>query len=226
VSIFPVNTQPHGVAADHLYPTFGDEAHVVERAALLQIALNLEQECVRQETNWAKRDAAFAQAMGPSGVEYVVQPAKVERVLPQNFFVGARPSLLVSSIAFWPSITVRCPNVGPSREQDDQIDILDCQLSVDVLCKAGPVRQEQLHLEPGINAEGDVNRQVQMLSAAVHMCLRRDPTFGGRVQTLQRPPRKDSGLPFAVPGTNQERTGPYYLYMAKRLRYVVQMASY
>jgi hypothetical protein len=227
MSVFPSSVQPGGGNADHLFPVHGDEAYVIERAALMQVVLHLEDECKRQETIWTQRDQVYAQALGSAGVKYQAVGVHIERIAPQNFFIGARPSLMQSSSDFWPSVTSRCAVVGPSRGADaDQFDTLDCQLSLEILCKAGPVNQDDLRRQPGIDAEGEVNRQVHLLSAAVHMCIRRDPTFGGRVQTLQRPPTKNSGLPFALPGDNRERTGPYWIYMGRRLRYTVQLASY
>ncbi len=225
---FPSAVFPRGIDADQLVPTYGDEAHLVERAALMAIVTYLEEECQRQESIWSQRDQEFAAVMGPSGVQYQSQGIRIERVDPNNFFVGARPSVVNSSVDFWPSVTTRVTQVTPAadRDQGDQFDVLNCNLSVEVLCKAGPVPQDQLHLQPGIDAEGEVNRQIQLLSAAVHMCIRRDPSLGGRVLPVQRPPKKNSGLPFALPGNTQERTGPYWLFMGKQMQYVFQVNSY
>jgi hypothetical protein len=228
MSIFPSAVFRSGVDADQLVPTYGDEAHLIERAAIMGIKTYLEEECQRQEEIWSQRDQAFAAVMGPSGVMYQAQGIHIERVDPNNFFVGARPSLVNSSIDFWPSVTTRCALVQPaaSGEQGDQFDVLNCTLSVEVLCKVGPVRQAELHLQPGIDAEGEVNRQINLLSAAVHMCVRRDPTFGGRALPVQQPPRKSTGLPFAVPGNTAERTGPYWIYMGRQMRYGYQFDSF
>src|ERR1700752_1504628 len=103
MSFFPGQTfNRFGSNYDQLSITGGDEAHVVERAALVQIKLNLEQECERQEMIWAQRDQDFCNAMN---IAYI--PTVIQRVQPVNYFVGARPSLVATSIDFWPSVTTR-----------------------------------------------------------------------------------------------------------------------
>lgn len=205
----------------------GDVEHFVERVALLQIVKYLEGECQRQEEIWRTRDQEFAQQMLYAGVQYAAKPLSIERVSPANFFVGARPSLIGTSIDFWPSVTSRCAVSGASRSmQTDQSDAYDARLIIEVLCKAGPVRPDELHAQPGVDAEGEVNRQIKALSAAVHMCFRRDPSFGGRIPGIAAPPNSTTGLPSALPGDNKERSGPYYLYIGRRMQYTLQGISY
>lgn len=213
--------RPFGGNYDRLSIQFGDEAHVVERAMIRQIHQLIEEEIERQETMWLPRDKEYAQAM-----RIPFSQTRIERVLPNNYFVGARPSLVNTSIDFWPSITARAGDERASSEQADQFDINDIDLYVEVLCKAGPVAQDELQQQPGINAEGEVNRQVQRLSAAVHMCVRRDPTLGAIIEPIQRPPARRSSLPFAVPGSDGEGSGDYWVYAGKQLRYIVQANSF
>jgi len=197
MSAFPGQTfRPMGTPADRLALRLGDEAHLVERAAMLQIRANLEDMCVRIDNIW-----------------------------PQNFFIGARPSLIGSSVDFWPSITTRAATARASSEQFDHFDVFDVQLDVEVLCKAGPIPQDRLHDQLGIDAEGEVNRQIQRLCAAVHMCIRLDPSLGAAIEPIQRPPVKSQGFPFALPGNTRERTGDYWVYCGKRLRYIATVNS-
>lgn len=222
MSFFPGQTvNPFGSDYEHLGIVHGDETHVVERAAMVQIRLNLEQEVQRQESNWAQRDQDFAAAMG---LPYL--PTTIARVSLQNYFVGARPSLIGSTADFWPSITTRAAMSKASSEQGDQWDIFDVQLDVEVLCKAGPVPQDRLHEQAGIDAEGEVNKQVQRLSAAVHMCVRLDPTLGGVVLPYRQPPVKRQGFPSAIPGNTRERVGDYWLYAGRQLRYTYSVNSF
>jgi hypothetical protein len=223
---FPQQVVPASLPADKFALAYGDEAHYVERAAMMQIVANLEEECERQESNWRSRDIEFADLLGPSGVEYQAKGIQIERVQPQNFFIGARPSLVNASADFYPSITTRSAQSSPARDQGDQFDILDVQLTIEILCKSDQVPQDQLHRQRGIDAEGDVNRQVHLLAAAVQSAIRRDPSCGGRILPPQRPPQKTWGLPSALPGDSAERSGPYRIYKGCRMRYVVQVNSY
>jgi hypothetical protein len=222
MSVFPGQTVvPFGSGYDRLAITAGDERLLVERSALTQIRTHLEQECQRQETIWAQRNADLS-----AQLPLVLPAARIDRVAPQNFFEGARPSLLQSSIDFWPSVTCRAALAQAASEQIDQLDVLSVRLDVEVLCKSQQVAQDRLHEQEGIDAEGYVNQQVQMLSAAVHMCLRLDPTIGGRFEPLERPPTKRQGFPFAVAGNNRERAGAYHLYCGCQMQYTVRVNSY
>jgi hypothetical protein len=222
--IFPpagATVVPFGNAFDHFAVSAGDAEHIVEHAAIAQIRANLETEVLRQQTIWAPRDQSFASAMG-----FPYRPLIIERVALSNYFVGARPSLVMASIDFWPSITSRCTGSRPSAEQYDQLDVYDAMLSIEILCKAGPVAKEELAEQAGIDAQGVANQQIQRLSAAAHMCIRKDPTLGGIVQTIQRPPTSQKGMPSAAPGVDRERTGDYYIYHGKVMRYIVTVNSY
>ena len=221
MSAFPGQTfRPMGTPADRLALRLGDEAHLVERAAMLQIRANLEDMCVRIDNIWRQPDVDFYATMG------MPDPyTKIERPVPQNFFIGARPSLIGSSVDFWPSITTRAATARASSEQFDHFDVFDVQLDVEVLCKAGPIPQDRLHDQLGIDAEGEVNRQIQRLCAAVHMCIRLDPSLGAAIEPIQRPPVKSQGFPFALPGNTRERTGDYWVYCGKRLRYIAAVNS-
>src|ERR1700756_2296623 len=103
---------PFGSLYDRLAVTVGDETLLVERAAMIQIRSHIEQECQRQEMIWNQRDQDFCNAMN---VPFI--PPAIERVQPQNYFEGARPSLVQSSIDFWPSITARAAMSRASSEQ-------------------------------------------------------------------------------------------------------------
>ena len=210
---FPGQTVGASLFTQPLSITYGDEAHLVEYAALAQIKSNLEQECERIETVWSQRDQDLMAALD---LQFI--PCVIERVQPQNFFVGARPSLIQSSSDFWPSVTTRAALSRASKEQIDLVDVYDVQLDVEVLCKWGPIPQERLHERDGVVAEGEVNKQVQRLSAAVHNCLRLDPTLGRTVEPLAAPTKR-LGFPFALAGVNRERTGDYWVYCGRQMRY-------
>jgi hypothetical protein len=219
---FPTQqVRPFGSGFDRLLIGFGDDGHAVEMAALAQIATNLPEEIDRQQQSWVQRQQDFNNAMG-----FASRPISVPQVDQKNFYVGARPSLVSSPIEFWPSITARCGDARPSRQQEDHFDDFDLDLYVEIMCYSGPVARERLHMDEGIAAEGDVNAQIHLLSGAVQLCVSRDRTLGGVVQTIQNPPTIRPGMPFSAPGVDQERTGDYFIYAGRQHRYVVNRMSY
>lgn len=224
-SIFPpgATVSPLAEIFARLPITFADEGNLVEMLAMAQIRLHIDEECERSDLVWAQRDAFLQERTGQ-----LVVPTTIERVAPQNFFIGARPSLVTSSIDYWPSVTTYSgPRTPSTTEQFDQyIDVIDVVLFVEVLCRFGPVPQDELHDQIGIDAEGQVNKQMNRLGAAVQMCIKRDPTLGAAVQPIARAPQKNPSRPMAMPGNSKERTGPYWLYQGMQLRYVVQVNSF
>lgn len=201
----------------------GDNGLFLELAAKIQIQRYLEAECERQETFWVKRMKDLGALLPTSRLP----TPKIRRVKDSNIYIGPRPSLLQAPIDFWPSITVRCGDLRPSRGgQNDQYDTFDCDFYIEVMCYAGPVARDQIHLQPGIDAEGSVNLQVHLLSGAVQMCIRKDPSLGGAILPIQNPPSVHPSFPTAVPGDNQERAGDYNLYQGRQHHYVITRNSY
>jgi hypothetical protein len=200
----------------------GDNGLFLEYAAKIAISRFLEQECQRQEEFWAQRMAELRTLM-PVG--HLPTP-QITRVDPKNVYTGARPSLLQAPIEFWPNITIRAGALRPSRVQPDNYSTFDCDLYVEVMTLAGPIDKEHLHLQEGIDCEGDVNLQTHLLSNAVYMAIVQDPTFGGAIEPIQNPPAITPSFPAAVAGTDQERVGDYWLYQGRQLRYTVTRSSF
>ena len=197
-------------------PAIGDDGELVQRAALEQIIRWLAESVEYQQNLWDQRDRDFAQRMG----------RKYERIVidvptPDNFYTGPRPSLVESPVEFWPSITARCNSSKSSVEQQlDQIDVIDLDLYIYVLCKAGPVPQTELHTLKGIEVEGIVDAQGQRLTAAVQGCISVDKTLGGIVQRISKPPTIKPSLPFSRPEA-PNGTGDYYIFYGKQVNYTV-----
>src|SRR5581483_755516 len=201
----------------------GDDGLFLEIAAKVQVQRHLEEECDRQEAFWQRRMSDLGELLQQTAL-----PApRINRVSPRNIFTGPRPSLLQAPIEFWPSITVRCGDLRPDRsDQKDQFDTFDCDFYVEVMCYGGPIDRENLHLQEGIDTEGNVNMQVHLLSGAVQMCIRRDPSLGGAILPIKYPPAIRPTFPTAVPGVDQERTGDYYLYQGRQHHYIITRNSY
>lgn len=199
----------------------GDNGLLLEVAAKAQILKHLETECLRQEEFWSER------LTGLSDIQTMGQPLpNIRRVKPDNIFIGSRPSLIGSTIDLWPSITVRCGDLSPSPDQIDQIDVFNCDFYVETMVYAGPVAPDDLHTRAGIQLEGEVNMQNHLLSGAVQMCIRSDPSLGGVIEPIQRPPGIRPSFPTALSGTDRERVGDYYLYQGRQHVYRITRKSF
>jgi hypothetical protein len=217
-STFQSTVDPIFGSAIRSTPTIGGDEEMVQRAAIVQIFKNLNEAVQYEEGIWAARDMAFAEEM-----ERKFTPVNIELPKSDSFYTGPRPSLVESPSNYWPSITARC-NGGRSASPADQLDTIDVvvvDLFIEVLCKAGPVNQEELHQRAGIEADGSVDAQVQRLTAAVQGCIARDKTLGGVVQWIDRPPTVKPSIPFARPGTGPKGSGPYFVFQGKQLLYTI-----
>lgn len=206
---------------EHLTVDIGDAGLLLQLAAKAQVLKHLENECDRQEEFWSHRVVELADALNIDMV-----PPVIMRVDPDNVYTGARPSLLLAPVEFWPSVTIRCGELRPARLESDQIDEFNCDLFFEIMCYAGPVKPEQTRLKPGIEAEGAVDVQVHLLSNAVQMCVSRDPTFGGVCASIQAAPTIRPSFPTVTRGNNQERIGDSYFYQGRQIRYVVTRRSF
>jgi hypothetical protein len=221
MSFFPQSVDPIFMGAQRMQPGIGADEEMVQRAALAQIKNEIAGVIAYEEALWHARDLAFFSEMG---WEYV--PVKIEVPELRSFYLGARPSLVEAPVKFWPSITVRANSATPSMEQLDQIDEYNVPLIIEVLCKAGPVKQTELHDAPGIKADGMVDAQSQRLSAAVIGCIAMDKTLGGVVASIQKPPTVKPSVPFSRPGTGKGGTGDYFVFQGKQIQYTVTKYSY
>lgn len=216
VGVDPLPGQFERIAVD-----IGDNGLLLEVAAKAQIVKHLETECKRQEDFWSNRLAGLANLAPGQHLP------KIRRViLPENVFIGPRPSLLGSTIDMWPNITVRCGDVRPRAEQLDDVDVFDCDFYVEVMTYAGVVEKDDLRTRVGVDLEGQVNMQTHLLSGAVQMCMRSDTSLGGVILPIERPPIIRPSFPSAVAGVDRERVGDYYLYQGRQHIYRITRYSY
>lgn len=214
--LFAPTVDPLMPARLRMEPSIGDDCELVQRAALKQIKENLGIVVSYLQNVWDERDREYADKMGKKFERIVIEvPAS------DNFYTGPRPSLVESPVDFWPSITSRCNNSKASpQDQIDQMDTVDMDLYIEVLCKAGPVPQDQLRALPGIEIDGAVDAQGQRLTAAVQGCISIDKTLGGVVHRIGKSPTIRASKPFARPSTPQG-SNDLYIFYGKQINYIV-----
>lgn len=188
-----------------LNPTFGLGA--IQRAALTQIFTDLND--VIDEINDEKipEDIDFETFLGrdnPTGTE-------TEHILPGNFHEGHRPSLIKADIDKYPNCcvwTVRAVPAGESANSD-HTSIYNNLLYIEVMVKANPDEDEE-----------DVNRRIERTAEAVHICMSRDLSLGGKVSGLSSEPSVNLSDVFV----RRERTstGPQWFWQGARLEYAVR----
>lgn len=215
-TFFDSAVSPIFPAGQRIEPTIGADEEQVQRAAILQIINNLPAAIQYEETLWQARDLAFAEKMNRK-----YEPVQIEVPTSDNFYTGPRPSLVESPVEFWPSITARCNSGKAAIESLDDMDVMAVDLFIEILCKAGPVAQTDLHKRSGIEADGMVDAQLQRLTAAVQGCISTDKTLGATNQIIDRAPTVKPSVPFARPGAGPKGTGDYFVFQGKQLAYTV-----
>ena len=215
MNTFPQQFMPQYQAGDRMEIGLGDDGEIVQRSAVVQVFQNLDAQIALQDQRWASRDLQYDQLIGRT-TQY---PFSTTRVESGNFYTGARPSLVEAPVSFWPSVTSRCNNARPSPEQFDQFDVFLLDLFVEVLTKVGPYPD----IDTDHGAEDAIDRQAQRLTAAVHCCIRLDPTLGGVIMPIQRPPTITPSKLW--PRKEDHGAGEYYYFQGKQLHYVVTRYS-
>lgn len=176
----------------------------IQRAFLYQLMENVNG-AIGEIENWmALSDEELANRRG---VPFA--PTLIERVDPQNFVEGHRPSLIDAPIDNYPNIAVWAVRGAPSPESEslDQLSVYSDTIFVEILVKS----QE---------SEEEVNRRIQRTVEAVNIAIAQDRSLGGLVTGLDGDPVVDLSDVF----TRKERTsyGPHWFWQGARLEYAVR----
>jgi hypothetical protein len=186
-------------------PTFGLED--IQRAAIVQLFDNLNATLDEVEREWQIKDAEFYARMGRTDAT----PITVERIDPQNFVTGHRPSLISAPIENYPNVAVWTVRATPAPEsaQQDHAAIYTDTVFIEVMVKSSPEEGEEV-----------VNSRIQRTAEAVNLVIEADPTLGGMVTGLQADPTVELADVF----TRKERTayGDHWFWQGARLEYAVR----
>lgn len=182
--------------------TIGLEA--VQRAALTQLVVGLNDAIAQAEADWADSDMEMATLLQRAYV-----PTVIERVDLTNFYEGHRPSLISAPIDNYPNCAAWSLRAAPTPESAelDHSSVYNDLLYVEVMVKA-------------IEDEETVNRRVQRTAEAVNFCITQDETLGGVVSGFVTEPL----LTLTDVFTRKERTsyGPEWFWQGARLEYAVR----
>ena len=142
-----------------------------------------------------------------TGREYI--PTTVERIAPEHFYEGHRPSLIKAPVDNYPNCAVWSVRATPTAESDslDQLSSYRDLMYVEVMVKS-------------IVSEEEVNRRILRTIESVNICIMRNPTLNGSVSGLITDPTLDVSDVF----TRKERTGygAEWFWQGARLEYAVR----
>lgn len=210
--------EPFASSWSHMGLGSGIEFEQIQRVTLAQIKKFLPEVTKKLQEKWDKKDADFA-----ANANIPFKTVQIPQV--ENFFTGIKPSLLEAPIEMWPSITVYCHNAKASPFQPDQYDENLIPLFIDVLCTHGPIQQDVVHKKDGILAEQALDSQLQRLSDAVQICIKKDPTLGATITgPIEKPPTIITSLPWAK--TEASSGSNVYIYQGKLHEYTVKKDSF
>ena len=189
-------------------PTFG--LGDIQRAALRQIfqGVNVMIDLINMEK--AVEDVEFETFLEREEPAATV----VEHIAAENFHEGHRPSLIAAPITKYPNCCVWTVRAVPNSESagSDHTSIFSNLLYIEVMVKATPDEDEET-----------VNRRIERTAEAVHICLMRDQSLGGRVSGFVSEPTINLSDVF----TRKEKTayGPHWFWQGARLEYTIRKDS-
>jgi hypothetical protein len=176
----------------------------IQRAMLLQLIANVNRAIGQVEAWMAAEDEALA---ATQGLPYV--PTLIERIAPQNFVEGHRPSLISAPIGNYPNVAVWAVRGSPTPESEtfDQLSSHSVLVYVEIMVKSE-------------TSEEEVNRRIQRTAEAVNIAVSLDHTLGGVVYGFDG----DALLELADVFTRKEQTayGPEWFWQGARLEYAVR----
>ena len=201
----------------------GIEAEQIQRAAKAQIMNHIKSITEQLQNIWDKRDEEFAHL---TNIQF--KKINIPLVDSKNFYTGTKHiSVLKAPLQQWPSVIVYSSDAKPYLVQEDQWDTYSIPLCIEVLCYGGPIKNEsELHARPGWIIEQELDSKVQRLSDVVHLCIRKDPSLGGVIGEIEKPPNAITSLPWSRKEQGTTGVGNFYIFQGKQLEYIVQKHSY
>lgn len=158
--------------------------------------------------------AAAESALHDSDVEFEAITGRtlgvrsIERIAPDNFVEGYKPTLIDAPITAYPNCSVWTTRATGLGTDYDHIDVFNISLFVEVMVKSSPDEGEDL-----------VNQRATYTADAAHACLKADESLGGLIFNVGVPTANLSGV-----FTRKEQTayGPHWFWQSCRLEYAVR----
>jgi hypothetical protein len=197
----------------------------VQRAAFYVFFEGMNNALDEIENYWTERDVIFDQMTGKD-----ISPSLLERITPENFHEGHKPSLINGNPDRYPNVAVFATQAGPSP-QDQGLDHEDSWL--DTLIVEVMVKAPALNLND-MSGDNEVlcNRRIQRTTEAAVLCLRRNPSLGGAMDGYTAAPQIIISDLFAMRSPSQGGAysgeipaGSRYVWQGSQITFRIQKES-
>lgn len=183
----------------------------LERACLMVMLGQLNDEIDVQSERWKPADLALQQVGAGSGVGQVDIP----HIEPGNFHEGPHRSLIEAPIECFPNISMAAYATVPALTQFDQFDSSTTTLFIETMAIAGPVAEGTETMFETI-----VHRRIQRMTEAVSIVMLRNKTLLGTAHEMTTPPRGGIGNQSWLRPKNKG-AGEKYIWHGSRLQYTL-----
>lgn len=152
----------------------------VAREALILLRNNLNDSLVEEDAKWETLDKELAQQLKIPYTKCVSN-----KVSPNNFYMGHRPSLIESSVDKYPNVAVMTYRGSASQDRGDHYVGYQLTMFIEAMVIDGPYKNN-----PNFERTGEdlVNRKVQRMEEAIHNVMLSNLTLNGIVDEISSAP--------------------------------------
>lgn len=193
---------------------------IAERAAWRQLLRTFNDELGVQEDAWAALDKEDA---GEADVIYTA--INLERLRPNAFHRGARPSITRLPADHYPALTVMADIVRPDAETalQDSRNVFRDALWIEVI-----VRSERYAFDDpdeSMSAEALVDKRAKRSGEAAIQAIMRDRTLGRVVEPIESAPALTVNEPFELTAGEPDDSGKRIVFAAARVDFTLKVYS-
>jgi hypothetical protein len=198
---------------------------ITERAAKAQLMRVLNDALGDQEAAWAALDKQDA-----NDANVVYQPLELERLRPDAFHRGARPSLLRMPADHFPAVTVMADTVRADQESmlHDSRNVYRDSLWLEIVVRSDKYSMDEP--DEWMKAEDAVDRRAKRSGEAAIQAILSEPTLGRVVEPISSTPSLTVGEPFALDkdggiASQPDNAGKMFIFSAARVDFTLKVYS-
>ena len=178
-----------------------------------------------EETRGYTLDDAFNTLTGRT-----LRRVKLDRIRPENFHLGHRPSLIEAPPSEWPAVTVMAFNsTGAGFPGTDRSDENVITVSIKCIAHAGPFEitgSGIVALSDDKDPEEEVDRKIKRPSEALHKAVARHRDLDGNFTPTENPPSIIWGDVFIKDVEIGQGVAGRYYWQGVRMQYTFLSSSF
>lgn len=155
---------------------------------------------------------------------------KLDRIRPENFHTGHRPSLIDAPPREWPAVAVMAfTSTGAGFAGTDRSDENVITVSIECIVHAGPFEvaaDGSVALSDDKDPEEEVDRKVKRTSEAIHRVMARSRDLDGNFTPTNTPPSIIWGDVFIKDAEIGKGVAGRYYWQGVRMQYTFLSSSY